>query len=469
MAGARWGKQTATVTATAPHPADLEPSLVGTSMYVTRRRPTKLDAAALLSIMICLLTLIPAHLIVPGMTDLGRPGLVIGFGMFCWWVLVRFTLHLVLVGPQPIRWAVLALFLAMLVSYAAAFMRWLTVVEVNGADRTMLFFCVWSGVILMAADGIPNWHRLRGVVQVFVWCASFMAGVGVLQYVLSIDVTRYLVVPGLQPKGWIPTFEVRGAGIRVASTASHYIELSTVLALALPFAVHFASFAAHPWRRRGFLMATMLIAAGIATTISRTGILAVAVMFAVLVPVWGWRLRYNIAAVSAGLLVAFTAIQPGLVATLLRLFDDLESNTTFTARTERYPLVFGYFEQAPWLGRGTGTYLPPQYQILDNEWLTLLVSNGVIGAAALAGLHLTAIALAWIALRRSTSREDRHMCAALISTQLMAVVVAGTFDSLTFSTYATLLALTIGLCGAAWRLTHPARTVRTSTTRWFAD
>jgi hypothetical protein len=36
-------------------------------------------------------------------------------------------------------------------------------------------------------------------------------------------------------------------------------------------------------------------------------------------------------------------------------------------------------------------------------------------------------------------------------------------------TYATILALTLGMCGTVWRLTHPARRVRTSTTRWFLD
>jgi polysaccharide biosynthesis protein PslJ len=52
---------------------------------------------------------------------------------------------------------------------------------------------------------------------------------------------------------------------------------------------------------------------------------------------------------------------------------------------------------------------------------------------------------------------------------VMAIAVAGTFDSLSFMTYATILALTLGMCGTVWRLTHPARTVSTSTTRWFLD
>ena len=85
---------------TATHTADLEPSLVYDQTYLTRRRPTYIDAAALLSLMTALIMLVPSRLIVPGMTDLGRPGLVVGFLLFCWWVLVRFSSHLVMTGPS---------------------------------------------------------------------------------------------------------------------------------------------------------------------------------------------------------------------------------------------------------------------------------------------------------------------------------------------------------------------------------
>jgi hypothetical protein len=70
-----------------------------------------------------------------------------------------------------------------------------------------------------------------------------------------------------------------------------------------------------------------------------------------------------------------------------------------------------------------------------------------------------------MALKRSNEPEVRHLCAALISTQFMGLIVAATFDSLGYLTYATTLGLTIGLCGTVWRLTHPARMVRTSATR----
>lgn len=454
---------------TETHTADLEPSLAFAQTYVTRRRPTYIDAAALLSVMIALITLIPSTLIVPGTTDIGRPGLVVGLLLFFWWMLARFSTHLVMTGPQPMRWATLIFMVTLLISYAAGFMRGLTSMESNAADRRMLYFCVFVGVALTAADGVPNWLRLRGLLKVLVGCAAIISMIAIVQYVTKQDITRYMVIPGLQAKGWSPGFELRGAGYRVSATLTHYIELAAFLALVLPFAIHFACFSRRPRRRRLAMLAALLMAVAIATTISRTGIVAVVLMFLCLLPVWNWRLRYNILALSVVLVTALSTVKPGLARTLVNMFAGLGSDTSINARTSRYPLAFHYISQRPWLGRGTGTWVSPQYQIMDNQWLETLLSNGIIGAAALLGLHVTGITLAGLALRRSTSVEDRHLCAALISTQVMAIIVAGTFDSLSFLTYATILALTLGLCGTAWRLTHPARQVRTSTTRWFLD
>lgn len=450
------------------HPADFEPSLVADRTYVSRRRYGRVDAAVVLSGMIVLLYLIPARLIIPSLTDIGRPALMVGLLMWFWWVLVRLNPRLVMVGPQPIRWAVLCYLLALLASYAAGFLRGLTLMEANGADRAMMMAAVFTGVILMAADGIPNWARFRSVLYVYVYSAGVMAVIGLLQFALQWDLTQYIQIPGLQEKGWVPTFETRGAGIRVASTAFHYIEFSTAMAVALPFAIHLARFSTGA-RRRVFVVLAVLIAAAIPATISRTGLVALAIVILAMLPVWGWRFRYNMLGLAVCLIAAFMVIKPGLVGTIKNLFTSADEDTSISARTERYGLVYHYFVQRPWLGRGTGTWIAPQYQILDNQWLSTVLATGVVGVAALAALHVTGIALAVIALRRSVTEEDRHMCAVLIAAQLIAVVVAGTFDSLSFSTYAITVALLIGFCGTVWRFTHPARRVRTSTTHWFAD
>ena len=455
------------MTSTVQTLSDLEPSFVSRRTYATRRRSPRIDAATILGLMIVLLTVIPSRYILPGLTDLGRPGLVVGFLLFCWWVMVRFAPHLVVVGPQPLRWALLAFGITCLISYAAGELRGLTTMEFNGADRMMLFVGVFMGVALAVADGIPNWWRLQVVVKVLVWFGTFMATVGIIQYVTRIDVTAYLAIPGLEQKGDQLGFESRGAGVRVASTATHYIELATILATILPFAIHQTIFATSRKAKFWYGVCSLALTLCTLATISRTGMLGLFIVLFVLVPTWGWRLRYNVLVISGMFLAVLTAAKPSLAVTLFRLFDDPTNNPAFTVREDRYPLVWYYVGQRPWFGRGTGTYIAPQYQILDNWWLSFLISNGIIGVAVLAALHFTGVTLAFKAMRRAASPEIRHLCAVVLSTQLIAIVVAFTYDSLAFLSYATIVGLTLGMCAAVWRLTHPARIVRTTSAQWF--
>ncbi|WP_250002926.1 O-antigen ligase [Actinoplanes sp. M2I2] len=444
------------------HLADFDPSLIADRTYLTRRRFTTVDAPAVLSLTIGLLTLFPAYLIVPGLTDLGRPALIGAFLLGCWWLVARLSPRLMMVGPQPARWIALVYVLSLLVSYAVGFLRGLTTMEMNSADRAMLGAIAFLGVMLIAADGIPNWARLQGVLRVFVWCACFMAVIGLVQALLYIDLTQRLMIPGLQPKGWIVGLELRGGGVRVASTAFHYIEFSLIMVMALPFAIHFARFAPTPRQRHLFAVAALLIAGAVPVTMSRTGFLALGVVLAVLVPVWGWRLRYNMLVIGTGLLVAMAVAKPNVASTISGIFLDAENDPSITARTKRYEMVGHYFSQTPWLGRGTGTWVSPQYQYLDNQWLGTALSNGVVGVAALATLYIGAVWLAGLALRRTTVAAERHLCACLIAVALTGILANATFDALGFSTYSTVLALMLGLCGAVWRFTHPARAVRTS-------
>ncbi len=426
---------------------------------LTRRRWT-IDAAVLLGLMLCLLMLIPAKLIVPNLTDLGRPALIVAVLMAFWWVLVRFNPRLAMVGPQPLRWAALLYVLALMISYAAGYLRGLTTMEANSADRALIYMAAFVGVILVVADGLPRRDRLELVLRVFVWCAAFMAVVGLLQFVLWTDVTVYLMVPGLEPKGFVPGFEIRGAGIRVASTTMHYIEFSAVMAMALPFAIHFARFAADSRTRQTYGLLALVIAASVPTTVSRTGFLAVGLVLLVMVPVWNWRTRYNFAIIGTGLLAALMIVKPGLIGTVVGLFSGASDDPSVTARTDRYAMAGDYFNQRPWFGRGTGTWVSPQYQYLDNQWIAQALSTGVVGVAALAVLHLTAIGLSFTALRRARSERDKHLCAALLSTQLVGIAVGFTFDSFSFTTFVTVLSVMIGGCGAVWRFTHPHREIR---------
>jgi O-antigen ligase len=452
------------------HPVDFEPSLVGRNTYTTRRRHTRIDVAVVLSFTICLLYLMPEGLILPSLPLIGRPARVVAMALFAWWVLARLSPWLTVVGPQPLRWAALGYLIVLLFAYLAGLLRGLTALESNGQDTAILAAFQFLGVLLVAADGIPNWERLNGVLRVLLWGAGFMAFTGILQAALHIDITQYFRLPGLQLKGILAGFEQRGFGgaqVRVAGTAMHFIEFSALMAIALPYAIHYARFAPVKWHRQAAAVVAVLTAGAIPLSVSRTGIVSLAAVLVCMMPIWNWRLRYHVIVLGGMLTAVITVVRPGLIGTMSALFAGGNNDPSIKGRTEDYAFVGHWFAQRPWLGRGPFTLIPDLYGgiVLDNQWLYTLVTMGLVGVAALASLHITGIVLASISLRRSTDPAIRHLCAALISTQFIAILVEGTVDAFYYTTYTSTLALLLGVTGCVWRFTHPARRVRTSTVR----
>src|SRR5205823_5613795 len=191
--------------------------------------------------------------------------------------------------------------LAFMMSYLAGLLRGVTSLEQNGMDTAALAMFQFLGVLLLAADGIPNWDRLQGVLRVLVWCSGFMAFTGILQAVLKMDITQYYLVPGLQLKSGLAGLEGRGdvGQFRVAATAAHFIEFSALMAMIVPYAIHFARFGKEKRHRIWAAVVAALAAASIPFTISRTGMLGLAIGILVMMPTWGWRLRYNLMVVGA--------------------------------------------------------------------------------------------------------------------------------------------------------------------------
>lgn len=460
------------MTSAALHPVDLEPTLLDERTYGTRRRLTRIDAAGLLSLLVFLLYALPAQLIVPELTYAGRPALLVAFALWCWWLLARLNHRLVMLGPQPMRWVVLFYLLATLLAYLAGTMRGLPVMESNAQNFTLILTLEFLGVVLIASDGIPNWQRLNGVLRVYIWSGGFMAIVAFIQVISEVNIAAYIRLPGTEIHGEIADFQNRGdAGFfRVAGTATHYIEFATVMAMAVPFAIHFARFATSKRARAAAAVIAVLMTAAIPMAISRTGVIAlITAVIVMFVAAWNWRTRYNVMLIGLVVIGAFSVLKPGLLGTIKSMFTSFDEDPSISGRTDDYTIVGHYFAQRPWLGRGPGTLIPDLYLILDNQWLLQLVTMGVLGVAAFALLHLTSLTLAWIALKRADRPEDKHLCAALISTIIVSMLVSATFDSLAFTTFSFTLALCCGISGAVWRFTHPARAVRTSSVRWFSE
>jgi hypothetical protein len=198
----------------------------------------------LISIMVMLLATIPSPLAVPALSDLGHPATLMAFLLFGAWLISRMHSAFVTRGFQPMRWIMTFFLAAMLASYAAGLMRGMPTLEDNGAVRAIIGTFAFMGLILCMADGVHSLSRLDGIVRVMLLGGAVMAVIGIMQAMLSFDITVYIQVPGLAYHGRLNGLEERGAGLfRVASTTGHYIEFSTVMAMMLPYAVHMGRFA----------------------------------------------------------------------------------------------------------------------------------------------------------------------------------------------------------------------------------
>jgi O-antigen ligase len=448
------------------HPLDLDPSLVERRTYTTRRRRHLLDAGAVLCMTAAAGMLISSPQVLPGLAGIGRPVTVLGLIVTAGWAVAKLHPRLVVRGPQPLRWAAAVYLAAMLGSYASGFLRGLPAIEANAADRTMIIAIVYVGVALMCADGLANRTRLDEVIWVLVGLGTIMALIGHLQFALGMDLVTYLQLPGLEDHQEAIGTRDRGTNFfQVASTAAHYIEFSTVMALLVPFAIHIARFGHSPLARQAAIVCAILIAAAVPVSLSRTGFVGLAVGLLVMGFFWDMRTRFNVGVFAAGLIAALVLVRPGLLGTLRVLFISAGDDPSVQGRTEDYDPAFAYVAENPWFGRGIGTFIPTLYRFIDNDWLVHLITVGYVGTVAYAAWHLTAISLAIAAFRRSERAQDRHLCACLIAAQVTAMVVAFFFDALAFSTHTTVLAILTGAAGAMWRFTHPSRQVRSSSPR----
>lgn len=431
----------------------------GTSLAV-RHLP---DATVVIICSVLLAYLLPARLVFPPLSDLGKPGLMVGFALLVWWALSRLHPELATRGRQPMRWALAIYLSTLLLSYVAGQARGMPVLEANGAERTLLQALAGAGVLLAAADGVLTRDRIDRILHWLCWGCSAMAVVALTQFAFRVDLTTYLKLPPLLTfHKELVGFRDRGGDglIRVAGTAGHYIEFSVLMVLGLVVAIHYARFGATRRDRQIFGALAMLQAGVIPISLSRTGVLALAAALLLLILIWPLRTTFNVLVVGCFLTALIQVARPGLLATLKSLLLAGERDPSVQARVEDYEYVAPFIAERPWLGRGVGTFLPELYQLLDNQWLTTLVQGGAIGVAGLAVFFLSGAVVAGRVRRFARTAADRDLAVTLA----VAVTVAGlsgfTFDSMYFTTFFITVHLLLGLTGALWRLTRADRTNR---------
>jgi len=395
--------------------------------------------------------LIQPRLVVPGLGAAGRPAALFGLGLFVWWVAARLLPAERSAAPLPIRRWMFVYFLGFMASIVVGIDRGLPGIEQRSMDRALLITLGLAGVILVAQDTVRSRDDAERVMSWLVAMGGVSAAVALIQFATGIDLATRISVPGLIQNLDASTIATRGdVGYRrVRGMSLHPIIYGVHLAMLLPLAMHLALFAETRKRLRWLLVG--LLAAGIPLSISRSGILALAVSLPLFAIGLTWRQRTNVMIAGVVSALMFMAITPGLLGTIRSLFENAANDNSIAGRTGDYGVVGDFISDRPILGRGPGTFIPSRYRTLDNQYLATLVEMGWVGLVALTLLMLSVLGVAVRIARRAPTDRERSVGRALGAAVAVAPVTFATVDALGFPLFAGTLVVMIGCLGGLYQ------------------
>ena len=191
-----------------------------------------------------------------------------------------------------------------------------------------------------------------------------------------------------------------------------------------------------PTRRRRILYSIaigLLMAGGVATS-RKTSIVAPVGAILLLVAYRPRTVTRSLLglAVVLGVLVHFTS--PGALGSVLTQLEPGHFNNVLstTDRTARYDAVRPDLLSHLLLGRGYESYDPHKYRILDNEYLGLLITTGLIGLLAYLGIFATMMSAAHRTIRGARSPSAPRWRSAAFAAVGVIALASGLFDVLSF-------------------------------------
>jgi O-antigen ligase len=244
---------------------------------------------------------------------------------------------------------------------------------------------------------------LPGFCMLIVGLASLTALGGIWEYRMGVnlfyDYTAKLLPPGFA------LFSEAGASDEfgrpaVTGPTQHGLALTTVLAVALPFAVVGIDQAREQRHKIAYALATALILAGAVATLRKT---AAVMPLAALLVLFTYRRRemLRLAPLGLVLIVIIQALSPGALASIRGQLqpDKLTGNVSTQGRTEDYDAVGPDIKAHLATGRGFGGYDSHKYRLLDNQYLGLLIEVGVLGLVAYIAMLLAVMLVAHPVIR----------------------------------------------------------------------
>jgi O-antigen ligase len=425
--------------------------------YLTPVR--RADGATLISLFVVLQFVIPARLVISKLPLSISPASVVALAVGLCWLFAHFTNTLGMAkGRNAVRTMLFLYICAVLATYGLATYGYLPPDELNLADHSLVLALASVGMALGVCDGVRGHERLNLVLKTIAATGAVVAVIGILQFLVDLDLTQYLKLPGLRYTAEYGYTTERATMRRVGATTGHPIEFGVVCAMLLPLAIHMATKAVRrrqPWVR--WWLCTGLIAMGLMFSISRSAILSAAVAGGVLF--LGWPARRRVQALLAVLpfLLLIKVMVPGLLGAFYNLFTTMGQDDSIRYRTHDYATASAQIAKHIWLGRGLGTWYAPKHQVFDNQYLLSLVEVGVLGLVAFMGIFVAGIYAALRARSMSSDPEERDLGLTLVAMLVVPVIGCATFDLAAFATATALAFLIAGASGSLLRTVRSRR------------
>ena len=218
----------------------------------------------------------------------------------------------------------------------------------------------------------------------------------------------------------------------VVGPTAHGLAVTSMLTIALPFAVLALLEAKEMRKRLVYIVVIGLILAAALATARKTAFVAPLAAFIVLIAYNRQLLRWSPLAVIALIPVIHFAA-PGAMGTLTGILGSAKSSASTAGRVSDYSAVAPDILSNVLIGRGYGTLNPDNYRwyrILDNEYLDELFQVGFIGLLAYLAIVISALTTAHGVIKRGGPRAPPTLAAAAGCAAFG--VVSATFDATGF-------------------------------------
>ena len=415
------------------------------SVSVAARGGDRRSVPASMTVFLVALFLIPARFLVPGLGAAGAPAALIGLAMLGLVLLATITPGSKRIPWGPIPVALLFYVAVLLSSYVSGRTRAISRLSGSQSDRTVIALLSLVGIALFVASHIRSTRAVFRLIDVVLFCSMLMCGVGLVQFFLGIDVTTYVRIPGLV-SFQVDNLTQRSIFNRPLGTALHPIEYGVVTAGLVPVAI---ARALRSGGARWWAIVCVLAFCAL-TSISRSAILVLAVMFLVFLVGVGWRRRGNMVIGAVVFVIVAGSAVPGLIGTLRSLSTNTDNDPSVQARIDRFPRVLDLVREYPWFGRGYGTYNIQDYFLLDNEIQKLAIEIGLFGLLSFAGFVLT---ICWTMVQVGQRAPHLKVEAYAILASILGILVSSyTFDAFFYHILSGVLYVNIGLCAVLWRI-----------------